>query len=745
MKIHAYQKFASRFVHDESTSRRGAFLILSVFCLTACFIFVSLAVDIGFINLVKQQMQNAVDSAALAAAQEITSAVNNAPADVQDVTQYALDQARLVAVNVAQLNGVYVEPQRDVIFGSRSYNPVTETFEIEWGKSPANVVKVVSRRDGEDASSADGKLALFFAGFTGDQFAKVVADAVAYVEARDLVVVHDFSRSMNFDSYFNGESNQRLSNDQILENLAMAYQDLNPAVGEVMTFFPRYLEVSETQDGVTCSVEFRNREIAVLANEEITEVVLEFENGNQQTIPTSGTSRTISGTGSNSQQPIVAAWVKCEVEQESMEVNQTPATLTGARPRKKSQPQIYVTFSGDRQSVNVTSSKDLSNVVLEFCDGVHYKFDGLSGKNRTFAGLGNHAGKIIKTVWVKSGSNSSNDGPGYGERFNNPTAGDDCGAGGTPTVKEIEFEFRDTNDQVKAMLALHNIPYPYPSGSWDGMINHARYDSELEAAGYGRRYGGLTLLNYILRYHAGNWQTPDLWKTRHYPFHAIKEGHMLLCDFLQNLGFDDRIGMVSYDTYHRQETILSENDPNIPYVNISSEPITNDYNAVKNLMKYKQAAHYAYATNMGGGLADAIDMLTNSARAGTQRAILLMTDGNTNTMDPGANTSLPGGWDWDELFDYDGDGNADYYTSSSQRRHVLRTAYEARSAGMTVHTMSVGADADAALMRAIAHLSSGYHINVPGGVTVSEMETEVEAAFHRIASFVPPAKLLHDE
>lgn len=64
---------------DESTTRRGAFLVLSAFCLTGCLAFVSLAVDIAFLNLTKQQMQNGVDSAALAAAQEITAAVNTAP------------------------------------------------------------------------------------------------------------------------------------------------------------------------------------------------------------------------------------------------------------------------------------------------------------------------------------------------------------------------------------------------------------------------------------------------------------------------------------------------------------------------------------------------------------------------------------------------------------------------------------------------------------------------------------------
>jgi len=71
-------------------------------------------------------------------------------------------------------------------------------------------------------------------------------------------------------------------------------------------------------------------------------------------------------------------------------------------------------------SVYVTSTKDLSNVVLAFDDGVHQKFEDLSGYSGTFSGTGDNANKSIATVWIKSGPNASGDGPGYGERFDNP-------------------------------------------------------------------------------------------------------------------------------------------------------------------------------------------------------------------------------------------------------------------------------------------------------------------------------------
>jgi hypothetical protein len=84
---------------------------------------------------------------------------------------------------------------------------------------------------------------------------------------------------------------------------------------------------------------------------------------------------------------------------------------------------IYPYETEAPETVYVTSTKDLSNVVLEFADGVHQKFDGLSGYTGTFQGTGDNEGKEIVGVWIKSGCNHSGDGPGYGERVTNPSDG----------------------------------------------------------------------------------------------------------------------------------------------------------------------------------------------------------------------------------------------------------------------------------------------------------------------------------
>ncbi len=98
-----------------------------------------------------------------------------------------------------------------------------------------------------------------------------------------------------------------------------------------------------------------------------------------------------------------------------------PASAALAKPR----PAV-ITATFTCQSVEVESSKDLSNVVLVFEDGSWQKFDGLDGHTGVFAGTGEHAGATIATAYVKSGNNHSGDGPGWGERHDAGTGCDDC-------------------------------------------------------------------------------------------------------------------------------------------------------------------------------------------------------------------------------------------------------------------------------------------------------------------------------
>lgn len=78
-----------------------------------------------------------------------------------------------------------------------------------------------------------------------------------------------------------------------------------------------------------------------------------------------------------------------------------------------SQPNIAVYFGPT--SASVQSDKDISNVVVLDCLGNEAKVE--SPATNMFADPDG-----IVAVWVKAGANHSGDGPGYGQRFDNPYA-----------------------------------------------------------------------------------------------------------------------------------------------------------------------------------------------------------------------------------------------------------------------------------------------------------------------------------
>lgn len=97
---------------------------------------------------------------------------------------------------------------------------------------------------------------------------------------------------------------------------------------------------------------------------------------------------------------------------------------------------ITVDFHEDDMGFNVTSTKDISNVIVELCDGTLHKHDDLEGL--TF----NHTeDQKVVSVYVKSGNNGieGNDPPGAGERFFND--GVDCDE---ETQTETETETQTT-------------------------------------------------------------------------------------------------------------------------------------------------------------------------------------------------------------------------------------------------------------------------------------------------------------
>ncbi|QDU80689.1 von Willebrand factor type A domain protein [Polystyrenella longa] len=616
--------------------RKGAFMILTFFGIMATAGFLAMSIDLGVVAVFKVRMQNVADAAALAAAQEISIALDeisdqissgNVQGEVQDANSYAQDQARVMAEHVAELNGMFIDPQIDVLFGQRTLDENSGEATITWGVSPFNAVKVIVRKDNPSQTAPDAKVDLFFAKmFDNDQVA-LRAEAVAYIDSRDLVVVMDFSGSMVYDSLWRSDSIDKLGQQAIDDGLYNIWTDLDS---------PTYGNMQFDNDWIT--------------------------------IPSDSSSS----------------------------------------------PKVSLTWK--KSTVDITTTKQLDYARLYFSDNKYQNFSSLSGQSKTLSGTGSNSGKLIKYAKVRYKEN--------GREY------------------YADFDLFDY-DTLKRGLDLNGVNYPYPSGSWNSFISYCLNDSEVNRAGYRYQFGMMNLVHYWLDAQMPYSSTPELWKTRHYPFNAVKSGGSLLCEFLDGLDFGDHLGLVTYDTYHRVESQLVPDGWVSESVDIGATPITDDYSAIDTIQKHKQAAHYYNTTNVGGGLHEAIKLLDEHSRYGSQKTILLMTDGNANTSDN--NWSVPSDFSWNAMTDYNGDGVADYTTSDSHKLYTFVRVKQAIDKGYTIHTMSVGANADRDFMKAIAFAGDGIWVDVPGGTTVAAMEEQMLQAFARIAANVPPPKLTHSE
>jgi len=692
--------------------RRGVFIVVMAVSMATCLAFVAFSVDTGILVLNQTRMQNCVDAAALAAANEIGYAVENAGTNVTNVTQYAMDQARLKAQSVGTLNGIYIDPAADVQFGRWNMNAATGVSSIAWDVTPSNAVKVQARRTNTNTALPDGQLKTLFAGVFGKKSVSITTAATAYIESRDIAMVLDYSASMNDDSSYDvlGSRNRASLDANMLEiyNQLDAVRDFGS-----MTFAPRWFQWTQnaaSPDPRNATVVFKNTSVDVTSSHTMNSVLLNYTDNSTEIRTATGTS----GTFSHSSKSIS----KVDVTMPASLGATSGGGSNGANTAS-------VTFNNNlNNNVTTTTNNNMRAILFTYADNTTQNFTFSSTKIKVFAGNG----KYVKSVTVTFSATGS------------PTAivNNPAGSATPPTFTAVTVPVATTTANIQAFLGLSSVTYPWASGSWGEFFSYCQTDSQINSAGHRHKYGGACLVNFLLKNKPQYTQCNDLWRTSHYPFHSCKQGALLFCDFLEDLGFGDEVGAVYFSVGAGREQTLDYGGYNI---NISANPVCNDFESVRQIVRHRQAAHYSGGTNIGAGIFQGRLVLDASKRPGTRPTLLIMTDGEPTAQDSG--WTFPSTWNWNTLFDYDGDGVANYTTSNTNAMYGLMRAKEAVDAGYTIHTMTVGLGGDPTYMEAIAHLGGGITITVPGNQTVAEMEADVLAAFQKIAAFVPPARLVN--
>lgn len=177
----------TRFNRLKPHHRRGIVLVLAAALMVSVMGFAALVVDLGFIMVVRSQMQTAADAAALAAGGELASGYGPGAT----LTQSAMmTKAQTSGQTLASANGMldrataYLDPARDLTFGKRTWNGESGKWEYQWGVGPYDTVKATIHRDQNPVNTGvtvqpDGPLNLFFARALGNKTAAYKSTAIA--------------------------------------------------------------------------------------------------------------------------------------------------------------------------------------------------------------------------------------------------------------------------------------------------------------------------------------------------------------------------------------------------------------------------------------------------------------------------------------------------------------------------------------------------------------------------------------
>jgi len=197
------------------SNRQGAIAVLAALLMVAVMGMLAFAIDMGCVVAARTDIQRASDSGALAGAGRLGEGTSVAQ---QTAVQFV--QANPVARDVVAAGDIQVE------FGQ--WDEQTRTM-LPGGQVPS-AIRVIARQPDRP---------LFFGRLFGLGRFETQAEAVATYRPRDIVVVLDYSASMNDDSELRHRS--KLGRAAVEANLLQIYNELGSPVFGSMQWTPTYI------------------------------------------------------------------------------------------------------------------------------------------------------------------------------------------------------------------------------------------------------------------------------------------------------------------------------------------------------------------------------------------------------------------------------------------------------------------------------------------------------------------------
>lgn len=358
--------------------RRGNIIVFSAFLMVFMMFMLAMSVDVGYIYTMQAQLDRAVDSAALAGVQDLVNGIDAAQAKATEYlvrnpvgsSMTFVDESQLAA----QTSAFQSQHADDFQMKYGNWNPSTQTFS-ETSVNPSSLQVTMSYPN----------LPFFFGRVMGHDTFNLTSSATAMFQPRDIVVVLDYSASMNDDSELGAIG--KLSRSVVEGSLLNCWNDLGPPSYGYLSFTPQWATAQgvplNTGSGIPhISVEYRNTAAYVASTHALTRVKLYFSGGSTQTFttfsPSGATSGAFAGTGSNSGRRItkvsVSAWNNSTIfgtdgEPFDFSLNSTFKTALGL----DSVAYPYASGSWD-QYIDYCESSSTTNADA----GYRYKFGGMS-------------------------------------------------------------------------------------------------------------------------------------------------------------------------------------------------------------------------------------------------------------------------------------------------------------------------------------------------------------------------------
>lgn len=287
-------------------ARRGNIILLTAFLMVIMMAMVAFAVDVGYMYTMQCQLQRSVDAAALAGAGELINGIDEAEAVAKEYLVRNPVGSAQGTIDESALSGAVIEfttnHGQDLQTKIGNWNPTTRTFE-ETTVMPSTL----------NVSMTYPNMPFFFAPVIGRDTFLIHAEGTAMYQPRDIMVVLDFSASMNDDSTF--EAIGKLPAATVQNSLLNCWSDLGVSYGNLPAT-PTWATAQGVALNVASqiphiSVEYRYSSVYVASTHNLTQVKLEFSNGAQQTwTPSSTTTGTYTGSGANAGKQVRKVWVK---------------------------------------------------------------------------------------------------------------------------------------------------------------------------------------------------------------------------------------------------------------------------------------------------------------------------------------------------------------------------------------------------------------------------------------------------